>query len=92
MMNKPIKCADGLIMSVQASANHYCSPREAGLGFYNTYEVGFPSMEEPLLIPYAEDASRPTCTVYGWVPAHVIAEVIAKHGGIKGSYEEQADD
>jgi len=52
--------------------------------------VGFPSMDEPLLMPYAEDASRPTCTVYGWVPAQVIAEVIAKHGGIKGSYEEQA--
>lgn len=92
MMNKPIECADGLIMSVQASANHYCSPRKTGLGFYNTYEVGFPSMEEPLLIPYAEDASRPTCTVYGWVPAQVIAEVIAKHGGIKGSYEEQQHD
>jgi hypothetical protein len=81
-MNAPIKCADGLIMSVQASAGHYCAPRITGLGFYYQYEVGFPSMEEPLLLPYAEEPHRPCHTVYGWVPAQVIADVIAKHGGL----------
>ena len=89
MLKKRIECADGFTMSVQASEGHYCSPRITGLGFYNSYEVGYPSEAEPLLMPYVEDASRPTSTVYGYVPAHVIADVIAKHGGIAGSHEEQ---
>jgi hypothetical protein len=81
-MNASIKCADGLTMSVQASAGHYCAPRVTGLGFYYQYEVGYPTMEEPLLLPYAEEPEYPCTTVYGFVPAQVIADVIAKHGGL----------
>ena len=81
-INKPIKCADGFTMSVQASAGHYCAPRITGLGFYYQYEVGYPTMKEPLLLPYAEEPEYPCSTVYGWVPAQVIADVIAKHGGL----------
>ena len=84
VMNKRIKCADGFTMSVQASRYTHCSPRETGLGFYNSYEVGFPSEVEPLLMPYAEDESCPTATVYGWVPVQVIVDIVAKHGGIVG--------
>jgi len=84
-----IKCADGFTMSVQASIGHYCSPRMTGLGFYDAYEVGYPSEEEPLLVPHAEDTSRPTETVYGWVPVQVIVDVIAKHGGVVGTDEEE---
>jgi hypothetical protein len=85
MISERIKCRDGFTMSVQASAFHYCSPRETGLGFYEAYEVGYPSEVEPLLMPYAEDADRPTQTVYGYVPAQVIVSVIAKHEGIAGA-------
>ena len=85
MVNDHIKCADGFTMSVQASAGHYCSPRVTGLGFYNTYEVGYPSDVEPLLMPYAEDEKQPTGTVYAYVPAQVIADVIAKHGYVIGA-------
>lgn len=83
-----VKCADGFSMSVQASEGHYCSPRVTGLGFYNSYEVGFPSEREGLLMPYAQDAECPTETVYGWVPASIIATVIAKHGGVVGADKE----
>lgn len=79
-----IKCADGFTMGVQASDRVYCSPRISGLGFYSAYEIGYPSEAEPLLMPYAEDESCPTETVYGWVPVQVIVDVIAKHGGIVG--------
>jgi hypothetical protein len=85
MINKPIKCADGFTMSVQASAYHYCSPRITGLTIYNNYEIGYPSEAEPLLMPYAEDAEHPTDTVYGYVPMQVLADVIAKHGGVTGT-------
>lgn len=84
MPRKRILCQDGFSMSVQASAGHYCEPRITGLGFYNSYEIGFASSEEPLLCPYAEDPDNPTGTVYGWVPVEVVAQVIAKHGGIVG--------
>ena len=87
MPNTRIKCADGFSMSVQASAYTYCSPRVTGLGFYDAYEVGYPSEAEPLLMPYAETPDAPTGTVYGYVPVQVIVDITAKHGGIVGADE-----
>lgn len=81
-MYKRIVCADGFDMSVQANETSYCSPRINGADKYEEVEVGFPSMEEPLLMDYCEEPSNPTGTVYAWVPAQVITNVIAKHGGI----------
>ena len=69
-------------MSVQASETSYCSPRVTGAERYDSVEVGFPSEREPLLMRYAEDETNPTDTVYGWVPAHDVLTVIAKHGGM----------
>ena len=89
---KRILCADGFSLSVQASAHHYCQPRVTGLGFYNSYEVGYPSEEEPLLMPYAEAPEKPTDTVYGCVPASVIAGVIAAHGGVTGEHIDEEQD
>ena len=76
----PIVCADGFTMSVQASANHYCSPRETGAWYYDQVEVGFPSAVEPLLLEYAESDDYLN-TVYGWVPVEVIDAIVAAHGG-----------
>ena len=81
-LNKLVECADGFTMSVQAHEGAYCSPRCNNAKKYTAAEVGFPSQEEPLLLDFAEDSDRPTDTVYGWVPAKVIVNVIAKHGGM----------
>ena len=81
-LNKHIVCKDGFTMSVQASEYNYCSPRINGAERYLSVEVGFPSEEEPLLIEWAEDREKPTDTVYGWVPAPVVALVCIKHGGV----------
>jgi hypothetical protein len=51
--------------------------------------VGFPSERDGLLMPYAEKPERPTETVYGWVPASIVATVIAKHGGVVNAAEEE---
>ena len=76
-------CKDGFAMSVQASENHYCSPRENGIAMsYTSVEVGFPSDKEDLLMDWAEDGDKPTETVYGYVPVSVVIDVIEKHGGI----------
>ncbi len=76
-------CKDGFTMSVQASANHYCSPRETAAWPYGAFEVGFPSAREEALMQYAEDPETPTKTVYGWVPRDTIIEIIEKHGGLE---------
>lgn len=77
-------CADGFKVSVQASEYHYCSPRESGIDLvYSSFELGFPSEKEDLIMEYAEDADKPTDTVYGFVPADVVYDVIQKHGGPK---------
>jgi hypothetical protein len=76
----PIKTQGGLSFSMQASAFHYCSPRNSN-GPYDAVELGFPSERVEAFMPYVEDASAPTETVYGWVPVSIIAQVIADHGG-----------
>ena len=81
-LNKTVVCADGFTMSVQANSTAYCQPRENHADEYTEVEIGFPSMQEELLMPYAEDTTEPTNTVYGWVPADRVSLVIAKHGGM----------
>lgn len=75
-------CASGLKMSVQASAYHYCTPRESE-GPWTHVEVGFPPARVEALMPWMEDwgDTDPTQAVYGYVPIEVVAQVIADHGG-----------
>lgn len=75
-------CVDGFSMSVQASENHYCEPRENFLKHYDAVEIGYPSEEELLLLDYAEDPDELTDTVYGYVPTELVDKVLEKHGGI----------
>tara|TARA_R100000458_G_C8227143_1_gene209884 strand:+ start:168 stop:530 length:363 start_codon:yes stop_codon:yes gene_type:complete len=78
-----VVCKDNFKMSVQASENHYCSPKVNGSAIsYSHVEVGFPTEKEDLLMDYCEDRDEPTDTVYAYVPAAVIIDVIEKHGGI----------
>ena len=80
--NKSVVCADGFEMSVQASDGHYCIPRKDNAERYAAVEVGFPSIVESMLMPFCEDPSKPTETVYGYVPVEKVSLIIAKHGGI----------
>ena len=82
-----VVCADGFTMSVQASENHYCSPRANGAEvIYGRVEIGYPSEHEPEFDEYVEKLEHATIdwtgSVYGWVPADIVALVIAKHGGM----------
>jgi len=76
-----IICKSGLVMSVQAGMGIYSSPR-AACGPYEAVEVGFPSQKVEALMPYTEDSSCPTETVYAYVPIHIVDKVIADNGGI----------
>ena len=89
MMRPLLVCNDGYSISVQASENHYCSPRVSvfGLDYYEV-ELGFPSEPDDLINGYAEDPSDYTGTVYGWVPMEIVEQLVEKHGGIKGPDEE----
>jgi len=81
--NPYVVCSDGFRMSVQASEDHYCTPRESGCVAYTHVEVGFPSEADPLLTPYIEcPGNDPTGAVYPWTPSEVVETVIARHGGI----------
>ena len=83
--NKMVVCADGFNMSVQAHDGAYCEPRKDAQRKYTLVEIGFPSDEEPLIMPWCENDQQPTNTVYGYVPVDVVTNVIVKHGGmVKG--------
>ena len=77
-----VVCADGFNMSVQAHDGAYCEPRLDAQREYTLVEIGFPSWEEPLIMPWCEDDRDPTHTVYGYVPVDVVTNVIVKHGGM----------
>jgi hypothetical protein len=86
-------CKDGFKISIQASANHYCTPKKSGIDtIYTHVELGFPSERDSLIDTYVEDLSKEdeeidyTKSVYPWVPAQVVSLLIAKHGGwVNGS-------
>jgi hypothetical protein len=78
-----VECADGFKMSVQASENHYCKPRDNG-GRWYLVEVGYPSEKVAAFMPYIDgEDSAPTDTVYGCVPIEIVAQAIIDHGGFK---------
>ena len=64
--------------SVQASENHYCSPRENMQEVYDEVEIGFPNFNfTPQFISrYADDINSPQDTVYGYVPMEELAQEI----------------
>ena len=80
--NEAVVCADGFRMSVQGHNSAYCAPRIDDAEKYTQVEIGYPSDVEKLIMPWAEDPSKPTETVYGYVPVEIVTTVIAKHGGI----------
>jgi hypothetical protein len=77
--------ADGVTLSAQVSHTHYCSPRVDNAPYYGEVEIGYPSVEIPDLMEFAEDAENPTSTVYGYVPVWVLDRIIENHGGIVGT-------
>ena len=82
---RPIECADGFSMSVQAGDFLYSCPRYDDAEYYTYVEIGFPSESEELLLPHMEcDSDDPTDTVYPYTPAAVVLAVIEKHGGMVG--------
>ena len=81
--NPRIVCNDGTSLSVQASQYAYCTPRDDH-GPYSEVELGFLSIAPgPDLLAYAEDATQPKNTVYGYVPIDLVKRFIEHHGGIK---------
>lgn len=80
-----LECNDGFTMSVQASTNHYCLPREmTEIENYTHFEV-FADDAEPLFKPYARSDDD---NIFVKVPKEVIEKVIAKHGLLKKMTEE----
>lgn len=76
-----VTCADGFGMSVQASRDHYCEPRD-DYGPWTSVEVAFLTRVEPLLWPYAQDPWHWTTSVYPRVPIELVAAVVELHGGL----------
>lgn len=74
-----IECVDGFNMSVQGHYGAYSRPRDDFAEQYRLVEVGYPSSPEPLLALYGGSDGE----IYGYVPIEVIAQIVAKHGGLK---------
>lgn len=84
-----LRCNDGFSVSLQASQDHYCSPRiNLDDGEYTEVELGYPSQPEEMLRPYIYYIENDDLTkaAFEYVPIDIIVEIIKKHNGI--NYEE----
>lgn len=71
---------EDIMLSIQASANHYCTPRESDLREYLEWEIGYPSEKIEELMMYAENSKEPLNTIYAYVPTEKIVDIINKYG------------
>lgn len=78
-----VKCKNGFSVSIQASAGHYCAPRD-NEGPWRKVELGYPSDRVETWLPYidGDEDSDPTASVYAFVPIELVAEAIDAHGGL----------
>ena len=80
MVRPRIVCADGFSLSVQASEEHYCTPRATGADRYDSVEIGFSGRPDGSL--YRANILRGGgAGVAGWVPVDRVNRWIAYHGG-----------
>ena len=77
-----VRCADGAILSVQASKSHYCLPRD-NHGPYTAVEVGYPSPAPPESWNEFADSTPGGRVggIYSYVPVELVYEFIEAHGG-----------
>jgi hypothetical protein len=77
-----LSCADGFAMSVQGHFGAYGVPRGDFAEHYGAVEIE--CLPDPALeayrggVPSAQDGK----VVFGYVPVSVVAEVVARHGGL----------
>ena len=85
-LRQRIECVDGVSLSVQASAGHYCTPRN-DKGPWTAVEVGFPltkdKMDIAMPVAWQEYADGVDSSVYGYVPVELVEKFISEHGGRK---------
>lgn len=78
-----IAMRSGLIMSIQASEQHYCEPRKNGPNNYICVELGFPNERIYELDKYASgNPANYRDIVYPHVPAEIVDSVMESHGGV----------
>ena len=77
-VTKPIECKDGVTLSVQASENHYCEPRD-NKGPYTEVEVWCIRNCTAPVTQFEYEADEPS----GYVPIEQVAAFIDQHGGFK---------
>lgn len=84
-MRPRLVCTDGVSLSVQASAMHYCAPRNND-GPHTHVEVGFlldaDNQPFPAPVTWARYDDG-TSDVFGYVPVELVESFIADHGGVK---------
>ena len=73
-----VTCESGLKLSIQASDGHYCSPK-SNTGPYSSVEIML--MQAPPR-SWDEFADSSDSAVFGWVPVHLVNDLIEANGGI----------
>jgi hypothetical protein len=71
-------CADGLMLSVQASAFHYCSPKADDAVGYTMVEVYMPAHLRSRLLGKRDTRGG----VFPFVPVANVNRFVHRHGGV----------
>lgn len=93
--NRPyVYCKDGYGISIQGGNSHnMCAPR-FHCHVYLILELGYPTIDDPMLHDFAYDMKAPTKTFYPFIPMWIVEKLIADHGGIDTTrtFKERTDD
>jgi hypothetical protein len=88
-LREQVVCNNGTTLSVQASAFHYCSPKEDRAKSYSLVEVGFIKTKSGRKVKmpkewkqYAE-GRKLSADVFGWVPVQIVIDFVNSRGGLK---------
>lgn len=83
MIRRPIVCADGFTIEVQASDIHRCTP-PTSTGPWTAVECRNPSGKVPVRWEWWKCGWGPDqAPVFEWVPVGIVEALIESHGGAK---------
>lgn len=78
---KRVQCPDGFSVSIQVSDSDDDIAAELRGNEWISFELGFPSQEEPMLTAYMDwnPTGDMTKGVFRYVPYHVVYDLLLKH-------------
>lgn len=83
IVRHPVVCANGYVMSVQASHMHYSTPRKNDAEKYSEVECSLSEPPFPGPAWHALSSHKSGDNIYAYVPIQLVLDLIQENGGMR---------